>query len=104
MQHRIGIYLRVSTDEQALRADGPLENQKHRLLAEVKRKNEEEPGWGKVSEIYTDDGFSAKDTNRPAYQRLMKDVRAGKIDLILVAEFSRLSRATCSTSARRWKS
>lgn len=92
MQHRIGLYLRVSTDEQALRADGSLENQKHRLLAEVKRKNEEEPGWGKVVETYTDDGFSAKDTNRPAYQRMMKDIRAGRIDLILVAEFSRMSR------------
>lgn len=43
-------------------------------------------------ETYLDDGISAKDTNRPAFQRMMKDLRKGKINLILVTDLSRLSR------------
>ena len=33
-------------------------------------------------EIYQDKGFSGKNTNRPAFQRLMEDVEAGKISKI----------------------
>lgn len=51
-----------------------------------------EPKWGNIVEIYADEGFSAKNTKRPAYQKLMTDVRRKKINLILVSDLSRLSR------------
>ena len=92
MRHNIGLYLRVSTDEQALRQEGSLDSQKHRLQAYVDIKNVQDASWGKVVDIYTDDGISAKDTNRPAFQRMMKDLRKGRINLILVTDLSRLSR------------
>ena len=92
MRHKIAIYLRVSTDEQAVRHEGSLDSQKHRLNVFVDFKNVQDPMWGKVIESYMDDGISAKDTNRPAYQRMMKDLRKGKINLILVTDLSRLSR------------
>ncbi len=92
MRHKIAFYVRVSTDEAALRVDGSLVNQEHRLSLEVKSRNAVASGWGTVVEKYIDDGYSAKDTNRPAYQRMMRDIQQGRVDLIMVAEFSRLSR------------
>jgi site-specific DNA recombinase len=92
MRHKCGIYLRVSTEEQAQVIEGSISSQKHRLTSFVEIKNAQEDGWGKVIEIYADEGLSAKDTRRPAFQRMMKDIRQGKINLILVADLSRLSR------------
>lgn len=92
MPHKIGMYVRVSTEEQAQVLEGSIENQQHRLKNFVDMKNDQEGRWGKVVEKYIDDGYSAKDTRRPAYQRMMRDIRAGKVNLILVADVSRLSR------------
>lgn len=93
MPHKIGAYVRVSTEEQAQVMDGSLESQQYRLKSFIDLKSHHEAGWGKIVETYIDDGYSAKDTNRPAYQRMMKDIRAGKVNLILVTDISRLSRS-----------
>lgn len=92
MPHKIGAYIRVSTEEQAAAVEGSLDNQRYRLKAYVDSKNIQEKSWGKIVDFYVDDGFSAKDTNRPAYQRMMLDLKSKKIDLILVPDLSRLSR------------
>lgn len=44
-------------------------------------------------EEYTDRGFSGKNTNRPEFQRLIKDVREGKISRIVVYKIDRFSRS-----------
>lgn len=92
MPLKIAVYERVSTDEAALRSEGSLETQRHRILGEVEARNRREPNWGKVVDHYRDDGYSAKDTNRPAYQRMMRDVRSGRVNLIFVADYFRLCR------------
>ncbi len=92
-QLKIGGYIRVSTEEQASLVDGSLDNQKYRIKAFVEVKNIQEPNWGNVVEFYIDDGYSAKDTRRPAFQKMMTDLKQGKINLILVPDLSRLSRS-----------
>lgn len=92
MPLKIGNYVRVSTEEQANIVDGSIDSQQHRIRGYIELKNHQEKGWGKVVEIYIDDGYSAKDTKRPAYQRMIRDLRTGKINLILVTDLSRLSR------------
>lgn len=92
MPHKIGAYLRVSTEEQAIAIEGSLDNQRYHLQSFVDLKNRQEKGWGKIAEFYVDDGYSAKDTRRPAYQRMMADLKKGNINLILIADLSRLSR------------
>ncbi len=92
MQRKCGIYVRVSTEEQAQVQEGSIETQKHRINGFIEFKNAQDPGWGKAVEIYADEGLSAKDTRRPAFQRMMRDIRQGKINLILVTDLSRLSR------------
>jgi DNA invertase Pin-like site-specific DNA recombinase len=39
-----------------------------------------------------DDGYSAKDTRRPAYLRMINDIKRKKVNLLLVCDLSRLSR------------
>ncbi len=92
MQRKIGAYIRVSTDEQASAFEGSLDNQRYRAKSYIDLKNSQEKGWGSLVEFYVDDGYSAKDTNRPAYQKMISDLKRKKIDFILVSDLSRLSR------------
>ncbi|MGG6295274.1 recombinase family protein [Leptolyngbya sp. AN02str] len=88
IQH-IGIYGRVSTEEQAREGFG-LEAQKTRCkaMAEVK-------GWPQPTH-YIDEGISGtKDASkRPQLARLMADVRSGKLDAIIILSLDRLGRKT----------
>ncbi len=40
-----------------------------------------------------DEGFSGKNTNRPSFQQLLTDVRAGKLDVVMVYKLDRISRS-----------
>jgi len=73
---KIGIYLRVSTEEQARIQDGSLVSQRKRLEEYVEGQNRKQAGWGMVVGIYCDEGKSAKDMN-PPYVR--KDVAPEKL-------------------------
>lgn len=88
---KIGAYIRVSTQEQAENPEGSIRNQKERIVQTVKLRNME-GNFGEVIDFYTDSGLSGKDTNRPELQRLLKDVREGKVSLVISSELSRISR------------
>lgn len=81
----VGIYIRVSTTEQAEEGYS-IAAQKERLIAYCKAQ-----GWNEYK-LYVDEGVSAKDTNRPKLQLLLKDVEDGKINLILVYRLDRFTR------------
>lgn len=83
---RTAIYTRVSTQEQADEGFS-LDAQLHRLRAYC-----ESQGWT-IADIYTDEGISAKDTDRPELQRMFADIQAGKIDVVLVYKLDRLTRS-----------
>lgn len=91
-RYRIGIYVRVSTEEQAENPEGSIKNQEQRLRDFVKLKNMVEP-FGEVAKVYTDI-LSAKDMNRPGFQTMLKAITAKEISLVLVTELSRFSRST----------
>lgn len=55
-------------------------------------KNADGP-WGEVVEVFNDPGISAKDMNRPALKRMLAKIQRNEIDLVLVTEISRLTRA-----------
>lgn len=88
---KIALYIRVSTEEQALNPEGSIKSQEQRLQEAVKWKNRQST-FGEIAGIYVDAGISAKDMRRPKLQAMLKDIRAGKINLIMVTEISRLSR------------
>ena len=50
-------------------------------------------GWQLVPEEYSDGGYSGANVQRPAFQRLIQDVEARKIDIVVVYKVDRLSRS-----------
>ena len=86
-QKIVAIYTRVSTLDQA-REGHSLKEQEARL------KNLCKANGYKVYKVYTDAGISGKDTtNRPAYQKMMNDMRNKKFNLIMAFKMDRLSRS-----------
>jgi site-specific DNA recombinase len=88
---KAGLYLRVSTEEQAVRGYS-IEAQKDALRAYALKK-----GW-EIAGIYEDAGYSAKDINRPALQRLLKDIEDKKVEAVLVWRLDRISRSVADFS------
>jgi len=83
---RAALYVRVSTDKQA-EFGMSLDAQ----TAELERFCGER-GWD-VAETFVDGGFSGKDTDRPAFTRMMRRIREGGIDAIVVTKLDRLTRS-----------
>ena len=91
---KVAIYCRVSTDEQAKNKEGSITSQIQCLEMNVNEKNcYENNKWGKIIDIYKDKAYSGKNTDRPEFQRMLADVKAKRINTILVTELSRLSRS-----------
>ncbi len=90
--HKIALYIRVSSEEQAASPEGSIKNQEHRLRALVKFKNME-GHFGEIKTVYVDRAKSGKDTNRPELQKLLLSIRKREIDLVMVTELSRISRS-----------
>ena len=86
----IGCYARVSTSEQAENGHS-IDEQQDRM-----QKYADAMGW-KVYNFYVDAGFTGANTNRPALQRLIRDIKTGKIDRVLVYKLDRLSRSQRDT-------
>lgn len=87
---RVGIYVRVSTQEQA-KEGYSIGEQTDRL-----KKFAEAHDWLIVN-TYTDAGHTGANTNRPALQSMLADIRAGQIDKVLVYKLDRLSRSQKDT-------
>jgi site-specific DNA recombinase len=51
------------------------------------------PGWTPIRSRYDDGGYSGGSTERPDLQSLLEDIRAGKIDVIVVYKVDRLTRS-----------
>lgn len=81
----VALYIRVSTEEQALNGDS-LRTQREELTKYALKNGFHIYG------IYEDDGFSATNLKRPALQRLLNDVKQNKINRILITKLDRLSR------------
>jgi site-specific DNA recombinase len=91
VNYKIGIYIRVSTQEQADNPEGSIKNQRDRLEQMVKLKNFED-NFGEVVDVFVDEAKSGKDTNRPELQRMLREIRKGNITLVMASELSRISR------------
>lgn len=91
--NKIGLYIRVSSEEQARIQEGSLVSQRQRLEEFVGSQNRSNAGWGVVVDVYCDEAKSAKNMDRSEFQRLLRDVKSGKINLVLATELSRLSRS-----------
>ena len=90
-QVRCAIYTRVSTDQGLEQDFNSLDAQYDASQAYIR--SQAHAGWTLVRSKYDDGGFSGGNTDRPALQRLLEDVRAGKVDIIVVYKVDRLTRS-----------
>jgi DNA invertase Pin-like site-specific DNA recombinase len=88
---RCAVYTRVSTDERLDMEFNSLDAQREAALAYIQSQKHE--GWILVGDRYDDGGFSGGTMERPALQRLLRDVERGVIDVIVVYKVDRLSRS-----------
>ncbi|MDQ0254889.1 site-specific DNA recombinase [Evansella vedderi] len=87
MKKRIAAYVRVSTKERAEEGFS-IPAQRERLKNFCLSQD-----WGEEIDYFVDDGWSAKDLNRPKINELIKDVKRGKVDVVLVYRLDRLTRS-----------
>ncbi|HKN42439.1 MAG TPA: recombinase family protein, partial [Propionibacteriaceae bacterium] len=90
-QVRCAIYTRVSTDQGLEQDFNSLDAQYDASQAYIR--SQAHAGWTLVRSKYDDAGFSGGNTDRPGLQRLLEDLRAGKVDIIVVYKVDRLTRS-----------
>lgn len=83
---RTVLYVRCSTDEQA-REGASLQAQEARLRAFALATDRA------IDEVVVDDGYSAKDLNRPGIGRVLADVRDGTVETVIVLKLDRITRS-----------
>ncbi len=84
-------YCRKSVEERAEETFGSIENQHEAILSFIASHKHE--GWTAINERYDDNGFTGSNTNRPSLQKLINDIKEGKVNMVVVYKLDRLSRS-----------
>lgn len=85
-EYTAGIYCRLSSEDGADHESMSIANQRNMLTDYVRRQ-----GWS-IGDVYVDDGWSGTNFQRPDFQRMIADIEAGKINMVVVKDLSRLGR------------
>ncbi|MCA9559508.1 MAG: recombinase family protein, partial [Myxococcales bacterium] len=88
---RCAIYTRKSTSMGLDQEFNSLDAQRECCEQYIAARSHE--GWQLVPEHYDDGGFTGANIDRPAFQHLLADVEAGKLDVVVVYKVDRLSRS-----------
>ena len=86
MQKHAALYCRLSVDDGSFGGSVSIETQK--ILLEQYCQSHEITSY----EFYCDDGYSGTNFNRPAFQRMLTDIHADKINTVIVKDLSRFGR------------
>ncbi len=88
---RCAVYTRKSTEDGLEQEFNSLDAQREAGEAFIKSQASE--GWECLPEHYDDGGFTGGNMDRPALQRLIADIEAGRVDAVIVYKVDRLSRS-----------
>ena len=86
MTYQVGAYLRLSRDDERDGESLSIENQRSIVTDYITKK-----GWVLV-DTYIDDGLTGTNFDRPQFQRMIDDVRNGRINCVVVKDLSRFGR------------
>jgi site-specific DNA recombinase len=90
-KRRCAVYTRKSTDEGLEKEFNSLDAQRESCEAYISSQRSE--GWVLVHDRYDDGGVSGGTLERPALKRLLADIEAGLVDVVVVYKIDRLSRS-----------
>ncbi|SFL94637.1 recombinase family protein [Nitrosomonas communis] len=96
VRKRCAVYCRVSSDERLNQEFNSIDAQKEAGHAYIASQRSQ--GWIAVADDYDDPGFSGGNTERPALKRLIADICARKIDIVVVYKIDRLTRSLADFS------
>lgn len=85
------VYTRKSSDEGLEQSFNSLDAQREACEAYISSQKHE--GWQVIKTTYDDGGYSGGSMDRPALQKLMGDIEAGRINVIVVYKVDRLTRS-----------
>ena len=85
------VYTRKSSDDGLQQEFNSLHAQREAAAAYIKSQQHE--GWRLLAANYDDAGYSGGNLERPALKRLMADIRAGKVQTVVVYKVDRLTRS-----------
>ncbi|HEX6442260.1 MAG TPA: recombinase family protein, partial [Stellaceae bacterium] len=88
---RCAIYTRKSSEEGLEQEFNSLHAQREACEAYIKSQRHE--GWVALPTRYDDGGFSGGNLHRPGAQRLLEDIRAGGVEVIVTYKVDRLTRS-----------
>src|SRR4051812_28336737 len=88
---RCAVYTRKSSEEGLEQEFNSLDAQREACEAYVASQRAE--GWLLLGDQYDDGGFSGGTLERPALKRLMVDIEARRVDIVVVYKIDRLSRS-----------
>jgi len=91
IRQRCAIYTRKSTEEGLEQSFNSLDAQREACSAYVTSQRHE--GWSELPDRYDDGGYSGGSMDRPGLGRLLADIAAGRIDVVVVYKVDRLTRA-----------
>ena len=86
--YKVAIYIRLSKEDvdRGYDESESIKNQRT-LLTEYVQKL----GWEyKLIDIYIDQGYTGTNFNRPAFQRMIRDINSGKVNMVVTKDLSRL--------------
>ncbi len=86
MAYHVALYIRLSKEDESEGPSQSVTNQKSLLEEFVKQHRLS------VYDIYIDDGFSGTNFDRPAFQRMIADIEAKKVNMVITKDLSRLGR------------
>ncbi|HOV26375.1 MAG TPA: recombinase family protein [Pseudobacteroides sp.] len=84
--YSVGIYLRLSKEDEIAGQSESISNQRDYITSYVL-----EQGWD-IYDFYIDDGYSGLNFDRPAFKRMISDIENKKINLVITKDLSRLGR------------
>lgn len=88
---RCAVYTRKSHEDGLEQEYNSLDAQRDAAMNYIA--SQKASGWEALPETYDDGGWSGGNTNRPALQRMLSDIRAGLIDIVVAYKIDRLSRS-----------
>ncbi|MGN6358140.1 MAG: recombinase family protein [Novosphingobium sp.] len=88
---RCAVYTRKSTEEGLEQDFNSLDAQREACAAYVLSQRHE--GWNLLPDLYDDGGFTGGNMDRPGLKQLLADVRAGRVDIVVVYKVDRLTRS-----------
>jgi len=85
-------YIRLSKEDEDIKDESNSVTSQNTILDEFVERNQNDNEEFVVYDTYVDDGYSGTDFDRPDFQRLLEDMKAGKFNTIIIKDLSRLGR------------